>query len=201
MDGFKAFKYFQAIRLHFTKENFDVFETGAAIKGSRAVFEERNDKLLYERLARKFDTDQELIQFIVSNIAYGHVNVVYSTESDELYNRWVKRKQAITQCFREELDLILDHMRKNKLSGDKLFSIDNCSPELLNLYIGGYVSLETMVILRSFNDYLIEWEPLIMLWSNHFLIIRKANRFVKFKRDRVQSIYDNFIHELDEMKS
>lgn len=201
MDGFKAFKYFQAIRLHFTTENFDVFESGAAIKGSREVFEQRNDRMLYERLARKFDTDQELIQFIVSNVAYGHMNVVYSSESDEFYQKWIKRKQAITNCFRTDLDYIVEHFRKNKLSGDRLFSIEECSPELLNMYIGGYVSLETMVILRSFDDYLAKWEPLIMLWSNHFLIIRKANRFVKFKQDRVQSIYDNFIQELDEMKS
>ena len=201
MDGFKAFKYFQAIKLHFTSERYDVIEMNGRITGSRASFEKRRDRGLFERLANKFDTDRELIQFLVANFAYGHKNVVYSSESEEYYNLWTRRKESITQVFNVDLNNIISHFQKNELSEQNLYSIDNGMPELLNLYIGGHVSLETMVILQSFDDYLSKWEPLIMLWHDHFLVIRKSIRFVKFKKDRVQSIYDNFLEELREMQS
>ena len=201
MDGFKAFKYFQAIKLHFTSERYDVFEMNGRVTGTRASFEKRNDRGLFEKLAKKFDTDRELIQFLAANFAYGHRNVVYSAESDEYYTLWMRRKESITQVFKNDLSSIISHLEKSNISGEAVFSIENGMPELLNLYIGGYVSLETMVILQNFDDYLSKWEPIIMLWHDHFLVIRKSNRFVKFKKDRLQSIYDNFINELKELKS
>lgn len=197
MDGFKAFKYFQAMKLHFTSERYDVFEMNGRVSGSRESFEKRRDRGLFEKLAKKFDTDRELIQFLAANFAYGHRNVVYSSESDEYYRVWMKRKESITQVFKTDLDFILARFEKDKLPYSALYSIDSGMPELLNLYIGGYVSLETMIILQSFDDYLSKWEPLIMLWHDHFLVIRKANRFVKFKKDRVQSIYDNFTDDME----
>lgn len=201
MDGFKAFKYFQAIKLHFTSERYDVFEMNGRVTGTRASFEKRNDRGLFEKLAKKFDTDRELIQFLAANFAYGHRNVVYSAESDEYYTLWMRRKESITQVFKNDLNSIVSHFEKNNVSGEALYSIETGMPELLNMYIGGHVSLETMVILQNFDDYLSKWEPIIMLWHDHFLVIRKSNRFVKFKKDRVQSIYDNFKEELKELKS
>lgn len=201
MGGFKAFKYFQAIKLHFTSERYDVFEMNGRVTGTRASFEKRNDRGLFEKLAKKFDTDRELIQFLAANFAYGHRNVVYSVESDEYYKLWMRRKESITQVFKNDLNSIISHLEKSNISGEALFSIENGMPELLNMYIGGHVSLETMVILQNFDDYLSKWEPIIMLWHDHFLVIRKSNRFVKFKKDKLQSIYDNFINELKELKS
>ena len=197
MDGFKAFKYMTALKLHFTTEKYDVFETGCKVKGSRETFEKRNDRKLYELLADKFPTERELIQFIVANLAYGHRDIVYSSDSDDYYQLWTKRKESITQVFRNDLSNIVAHFAKQNLPGNALYSIESGMPELLNLYLGGRVSLETMVILQRIDNYLEQWEPLIMLWHNNFLVIRKVNRFVKFKMDRVMPIYENFKEELE----
>lgn len=201
MDGFKAFKYFMAIRLHFTNEKYDVFEMNGRVSGSRTAFERRNDRGLFEKLARKFDTDKELIQFLTANFAYGNRNVVYSNESDDFYNLWIRRKESLSQVFRNDLNMIVSHFEKSKIPGNSLYCIDSGMPELLNMYIGGHVTLETMVLLQNFDDYLSKWEPLIMLWHDYFLVIRKSNKFIKFNRDRLQSIYNNFTDEMKEMQS
>jgi len=196
MDGFKAYKYFTAIKLHFTTEKYDVIDMNGRVSGSRTAFEKRNDRGLFEKLARKFDADQELIQFLVANFAYGHRNVVYSNDSDEYYRVWVKRKQSRTQQFCNDLDVITNHLEMKKLAKDSMYSVDTGMPELLNLYLGGYVTLETMVILQDFDDYLQKWEPIIMLWHDHFLTIKKSKRFVKYDQNRLQSIYNNFTENL-----
>ena len=192
MDGFKAYKYFMAVKLHFTTEKYDVFEMNGRVSGSRVAFERRNDRGLFEKLARKFPTDQELIQFLVANFAYGHQNVVYSHDSDTYFQVWNKRKESRTRTFNVDLDSILNHLETNNISPDALYAVDSGMPELLNMYLGGFITLETMVILQDFDDYLSKWEPLIMLWHDHFLIIRKAKRFVKYDENRLKLIYQDF---------
>lgn len=188
MDGFKAYKYFMAIKLHFTSEKYDVFEMNGRVSGSREAFERRNDRGLYEKLARKFPSDAELIQFLVANIAYGHMNVVYSGDSEEYYSVWRKRKESMSRVFEMDLNTISNHVKNL----DDMYSIDDGAPILLKLYLGGHITLETMAILQDFDDYLSKWEPLIMLWHDHFLVIRKVKRFVKYDKTRVQYLYSNF---------
>ena len=188
-----------AIKLHFTSERYDVFETNGRVSGSRAAFERRNDRGLFEKLAKKFDKDQDLIQFLVANFAYGHKNVVYSNDSDAYYTLWMKRKESRSQVFQNDLNSIINHLERSRMKGDALYSVESGMPELLNLFIGGHVTLETMVILQDFDDYLLKWEPLIMLWHDYFLVIRKVKRFVRYDQNRVQLIYNNFKEQLSEL--
>ena len=83
MDGFKAYKYYIAIKLHFTKDNFDVFKNRGNVKGTRDAFNARNDRYMFEKLARKYPVDRDLIQFYVANFAYGNDAAVYSFEEAE----------------------------------------------------------------------------------------------------------------------
>ena len=188
-----------AVKLHFTTEKYDVFEMNGRVAGSRAAFDKRNDRGLFEKLAKKFDNDQEYIQFLVANFAYGHKNVVYSNESDEYYRNWMKRKESRTQQFNADLSNIINHLEMNRIPASQLYSVDTGMPELLNLYLGGHVSIETMVILQDFDNYLSEWEPLIMLWHDSFLTIRKCTRFVKYDKIKLSSIYTKFKGQLAEL--
>ena len=199
MDGFKAYKYFMAIKLHFNSERYDVFESNGRVSGSRETFEKRNDRFLFEKLATKFSSDKELIQFLVANISYGNKNVVYSSESDDYYQMWCKRKESMSRVFELDLKTVYNLAESKGLKFDDLFSIEDGAPPLLNLFVGGHVTLETMSILQDFDDYLSKWEPLIMLWHDHFLVIRKIKRFVKYDKNRVQYIYSNFKESLSEI--
>jgi hypothetical protein len=64
MNGYQAYKYFMAVKLHFTTEKYDLFEKRGRVSGTQATFEKRNDRGLFEKLADNFDTDQQLIQFL-----------------------------------------------------------------------------------------------------------------------------------------
>lgn len=198
MDGFKAYKYFIAIKLHFTSERYDVFETNGRVSGSREAFERRNDRGLFEKLAKKFSSDQELIQFLVANVAYGHMNVVYSCESEEYYALWKRRKESISRVFEVDLHTIAEYLRFNNATIDDLYSIDDKdgTPLLLKLYIGKHITLETMAILQDIDNYLPNWQSLIMLWHDHFLTVRKVKRFVKYDKSRIQYLYGVFKENL-----
>lgn len=199
MDGFSAYKYFMAVRVHFTNERYDVFEKNGRTYGTREAFEKRNDCGIFEKLAKKFPTDREYIQFLVANFAYGNRAVVYSAESFEYYQLWQRRKESRTRHFQLELNTIINHFEVNHLNHERLYSIETGMPELLNLYLGGYVSIETMVILQALDNYLPDWEPLIMLWHDSFLTIRKCEKFVKYDADKIRKVYDNFKERLQQL--
>lgn len=199
MDGFDAYRYYMACKLHFTSDKYDVFESNGRVKGTRNIFDQRNDKYLFEKLARKYDQPYNVIQYFVANFAYGNDAVVYSDSvADENLVVWQKRKQSLTQTFKDDLDKIQLHLEKNKLSKDRLFNfVDGNQPELLKLFLGGHVCIETMVILNSYASYLSSWKDnanLLFEWYTRR--IDKCKKFVKFDSDKCLNIFKHFEEEI-----
>lgn len=198
IDAFQTYKYFMAIKLHLTTDRYDVFKSDGRVSGTRQTFEKRNDRFLFERLGRKFNQPRELIEYFVANISYGNKNVIYSAESDEYYDTWLKRKEARTYTFKQQLSVITNHLYSNKLEYEKLYDTDQNIPELLKLYVGGHIHLETMVIIDDLDEYMSKWEHLNMLWHDQLRIINKMKKFVKYDKDKIQSIYLTFKEEFSE---
>jgi hypothetical protein len=198
IDGFQAYKYFMAIKLHLTTDRYDVFQSNGRVSGTRVTFEKRNDRFLFEKLGHKFSQPRELIEYFVANIAYGNKNVIYSSESDEHYDIWIRRKEARTYMFKQQLDYIRTYLETDNKKFEDLFSIENNIPELLKMYVGGYIHLETMIIINDVENFLPKWKPLVMLWGDQLRILNKIKKFVKYDKDKLQSIYLTFKDEFSE---
>lgn len=191
-----------AVKLHFTTSKYNVFNNRGHVKGARDTFYARNDRFIFERLARKFPTERELIQYFVANFAYGNPEVVYEPGmGDANFVTWNKRKQSISQIFEDDLHKILLHLEKEGLTENQLYEKTGGNvPELFKLYVGGYITIETMVILNSLTDYLSAMkDQLNLLWSEECRIIEKCSGFIKFDKDRLTKVYENFKQELVEL--
>ena len=203
MDGFRAYKYYLAVKLHFTTDKYDVFETRGNVKGSREAFEARNDRLIFEKLARKFDKDQELIQYFVANFAYGNEQVAYYNEdATSNFDLWRKRKQAITQIFVNDLATMLTNLENNGIMGNRLFNfVGGDYPVALNLYVGGKISIETLSIIDDIYPILSAWKksPAGMIWENELRRITKLKRFVKYNKSKIAEVWAHFQEELNEL--
>jgi len=197
MTGFKAFRYYIALKLHFSKESFDVFKNKGNIKGSYSAFEARNDKYLFEKLARKYSKDQELIQFLVSNLAYGHDTVVYAMEeAEEYYIQWIKRKQSITKTFLDDLNTIQLYAEKNSCTLDQIINFTlNTYPVIIKLYLGKQICMESINILNDFVPMINKWkqEPSMLIIENDILRIQKLKGFVKYNRTKVENQVNEFV--------
>jgi hypothetical protein len=202
MDGYKAWKLYMAVKLHFTTTKYNVFNNRGHVKGARDTFYARNDRFIFERLARKFPTERDIIQYFVANFAYDNPEVVYTqSEGDTNLNTWNKRKQSISQVFENDLHVILLHLEKERLTENDLYEGSGSNlPELFKLFLGGYITIETMVILDSFANYLTSISSKInLLWSEECLKIEKCKGFIKFDRDRLLQVYENFKQETVEL--
>lgn len=204
MDGFKAYKYYIAVKLHFTKDNFDVFKNRGNLKGTREAFNARNDRFMFEKLARKFPVDKELIQFYVANFAYGNDTAVYSFEEAESnLIEWNRRKQSITKIFSDDCNKILLDACKNKLKEDSIFNLTNkgyCS--ILKLFLGNQISIETVRIIDDLHPMIDSWKnnsSMILLWEDDIRRIEKSKGFVKYDMVKIQKVFDTFLNEIKEL--
>ena len=204
MDGFKAYKYYMAIKLHFTKDNFDVFKNRGNVKGTREAFNARNDRYIFEKLARKYPVDKDMIQFFVANFAYGNDTSLYSYEEAETnLLEWQKRKQSITKIFSDDCGTILLTAHKNKhKEADIFYFTSNSYPSILKLYLGKQISIETVRILDDMLNMVEKWKEntsMVVLWENDIRRIEKAKGFVKYDKERVSKVFNTFKEEVSEL--
>jgi len=199
IDAFQTYKYYTAVRLHLTTDRYDVFQSNGRVSGSRATFDKRPDRGLFEKIGRKFSAPRDLIEYFVANIAYGNDSVVYSTTADEYYTTWISRKESRTALFKKQMSQIYNHLELKNLSEEDLYSVEGEIPELLNLYFTGAVHLETMVILDELENFLPRWDCLSLIWGDQLRIINKIKKFVKFDRSKVELIYNHYREHATEL--
>ena len=203
MDGLKAYRYYLAIKLHFTTDKFNVFENRGNVRGTREAFNARNDRYIFEKLAKRFPEDKEIIQFFVSNFAYGNDTAIYAgQEAEENFTLWMKRKQSISKNFIDDLATILTHIEQNKLKHTAIFEFtDSEYPVALKLFVGGKISIETLRIIDDFYPILEKWESqnaIKYIWQDEFRRIKKLTGFVKYDKIKLEKVFNSFQEEIAE---
>jgi len=198
MTGFKAFRYYLALKLHFNNDKYNVFENKGNIKYSYENFNSRNDRHIFEKLARKFDTDKDLIQFLVANFAYGHDNMIFAIEeANEYYLEWQKRKQSISRIFKDDLNTIELESQKNALSIDQIINFTlNEYPSIIKLYLGKKIAIESISILNDLLDFIPKWKQnpsAMLILESDIRRIEKLKGFVKYEAERIKPIFNEFI--------
>jgi hypothetical protein len=193
-----------AIKLHFSQDNFDVFKNRGSVKGTRDTFNSRNDRFFFDKLARKYSSDRDLIQFYVANFAYGNESVIYSQEeSQSNIIEWTRRKESITKIFSDDCSTIINDAYKKKLTEDSVINFTlNKYPSILTLYLGKQISLETIRILDDFDELLSKWKSnssLTLLWDSEIRRLAKSKGFVKYDTNKVSTVYQSFKEELKEL--
>ena len=203
MDGYKAYRYYLAIKLHFTTDKFDVFQNRGNVKGTREAFNARNDRYIFEKLAQKHSDDKEIIQFFVSNFAYGNDTAIYAgQEAEDNFMQWNKRKQSITKIFVDDLATLLTHIETNRLKHSALFEFtENEYPVALKMFVGGKIAIETLRIIDDFSGIIEKWNQNLSvkyIWDNEMRRIKKLTGFVKYDKIKIEKIFSAFKEELAE---
>lgn len=193
MDGFKAYKYYTALKLHFTSQKYDVFIHRGHVRGTREKFNQRNDRYIFEKLARRY-SDKDFIQYVASNLMYDNSNVIYDdTTGQENYKEYIRRKQSITKVFTDDLQKIIDSKMSYNINNEQI-------PTVMQLFLGGKITIETLVILNDFDGILDKVRSntsLAIMLENDLLRIEKSKKFVKYDSYKVMKPYTEFIQDIN----
>lgn len=192
MEPFEVYRYYLALRLHFTTDKYDAIKQQGRVKASRQAFFKRNDLLAIRRVAETY-SDKEVVDFLVSNFTSGdRWGGVFDVEAKERYTGWKKRIESLTYTFEKELQKIQLFCEKSKLTfGDCLVSTKSQHPYIIKMYLRGDVSIETLVILNqisNFTDRLDEQLIGDLVWPDVSRIIRKYTPFLGIKKEKYDRI-------------
>lgn len=169
MDGFSVYKYYLAMKFHFTVPGYDVFKHKGRVRANESNYQEKGLRFRMESLGRRFKTPQDAVSFFLACNLYG-ADVFNDVESSEAWITWKKRSEMMTR-------FIMDDIAENCSSTD---------PESVAKAVsGGKLSYESAVAInRIFNIVPILQENFI--YSKIGDRITKLDKFIKYDESKVQ---------------
>ena len=188
MTGFEVYKIYLAIKLHFTKDDYNYFTFNGKSRASESSFEKRKDRYFFKKLATKFDRDT-ILQFFVSHFVENSSTWIgdISVYNSSTYNNWKKKIQSMTFMFENDIDYLIDIC-----SFEDIFDCKSGNhPILLQAYLGERVTLESMVILNSLVKYIPDFNKKInepVVWPEVRKKVVKYEPFLSIDKNKYKSI-------------
>ena len=189
--GYGAYLVFVTVRNHFETPTFDFFKH-KQVKAKKSTYLKRNDKSFFDMVAKDYDVE-EIMDFFIANRLEGknYITDLLDEEAQINYTNYKRRKQSLTYVFKSEIQG-LDCPTVFKCYEDQY-------PEIVQLYLQGRVSPETMVILNDYTSFIEKFDKYYdhndPIWSKISLKLRKYKSFVKYPKDKIKSILKEKIDE------
>jgi len=189
-----AYRCYLSLKNHFTKDKYDYHKYCGKSRATVQSFYKRKDRFWFEKIARN-KSDQEVIEFFLSNfISCTDPGKLWIgeiiREGESRYTEWKRRTQSLSYIFKNEMDNILANQDL-----DSIFSKKSGHPIILKKYLGGEVSIESMVILDKILGYRQEFDANIQdpVWETVSLRIKKYSSFLNIDVFRYKKILKEIV--------
>ena len=193
---FETYQHYLSLKNHFTNPKYDFFKYGAKTRASVTSFNKRKDKYWFEKTSRKY-SDKEVVDFLVSNFtATDNPQNLWIGEiinsGERNYSEWMKRQQSLTYLFKEQSNELF--------SESKLDDVFNCSkghPPVLKMFLGGKISLETLVIYDKIFLFGNTFDKKLLdpVWESVSLKLKKYSPFINIDVFNYRKILRSIINE------
>ena len=189
MMPFDAYRCYLSLKNHFTKDHYDYYKNEGRTRVKKETFYKRKDRFWFERFARQ-KNDKEVVDFFVSNfVSTTDPSRMYIGElvknGEERYVDWKKRTQSLSYMFKEESEsLFKDHQM------DEVFDCSKGHPIVLKKFLGGNISLETLVIYDRILGYGNNFDKKLKdpVWETVSKRVRKYTPFLNIDVFRYKKI-------------
>ena len=192
MEPFEVYRYYLALRLHFTTDQYDVIKQQGRVRASKQSFFKRKDLLAIRKIAESY-SDRDIVDFLVANFVSGdRWGGVFDSESKDRYLQWKKRMESISYTFKREVDKCVLVLEKQGIKFTDLFtSIGGQHPPIVKLYLRNDVSIETLVILNKLNKFTEQLDVDLkddLVWPDISRIIKKYSPFLNIQKDKYNEL-------------
>ena len=189
-----AYRCYLALKNHFTKDKYDYHKYRGKVRATNEAFYKRKDRFWFEKFARQ-KNDKEVEEFFVSNFIYstdpGTVWIgEMIKEGEGRYTEWKKKVQSLTYIFKEEASTIFENKKV-----DDMFDCSKGHPPILKSYLGGDISLESMVIYDRILGYGKDFDKRLKdpVWETVSRKIKKYSPFLNIDVSRYKKILKEVI--------
>ena len=183
-----------ALKNHFTKDHYDYIKYRGKTRASNEAFYKRKDRFWFEKFARQ-KNDKEIEEFFVSNFIYStDPSTVWIgemiKEGEGRYQEWQKKVQSLTYIFKEETESVFENKKM-----DDMFDCSKGHPPILKSYLGGDISLESIVIYDRILGYGKDFDKRLKdpVWETVSRKIKKYSPFLNIDVSRYKKILKEVI--------
>ena len=191
---FDAYRCYLSLKNHFTKDHYDYHKYRGKTRATVQAFYKRKDRFWFEKFARQ-KNDKEVEEFFVSNFIYStDPSTVWIgemiKEGEGRYQEWQKKVQSLTYIFKEETESVFENKKM-----DDMFDCSKGHPPILKSYLGGDISLESMVIYDRIFDYGKDFDKRLKdpVWETVSRKIKKYSPFLNIDVSRYKKILKEVI--------
>lgn len=190
--AFEVYRYYLALRLHFTTDQYDAIKQKGKVRASRQAFAKRNDLIAIRKIAETY-SDKDIVNFLVANFITGdRWGGVFDTEAKERFMLWKKRIESLSYTFEKEISYLQLQMEKQSKPFDYIFAPSkNEHPYILKSYLRRTTSIETLVILNNFYNFVDNFDKEYyndLMWPDISRIIKKYSPFLNVQQEKYNGI-------------
>lgn len=114
--GYTVFRFYRVVELHFTTDHYDLFKHKGRVNGGTVDDFMNHPRLdFYNRFSSNFRERNELLDYFVANFAYRNKKgFIFNKKSNSFSfrNEWVRRKENITEVFKEDIQKIMEKYKE-----------------------------------------------------------------------------------------
>ena len=185
---FETYKTYLAMKQHFTKDKYDYHKYCGRSRATLSAFHKRKDRYFFEKMSRSHP-DKEIEDYFLANFVtckdpeplwIGEI----IQEGDKNYQQWQKKVQSLSYVFREDIDKLFDR------KVDEVFDCSKGHPHILKSYLGGYTTLETLVICDRIFGYVKNFDKKLQdpVWETVSRRIKKYTPFLNINVPRYKKV-------------
>ena len=194
---FETYQTYLSMKSHFTNRKYDFFKYGGKSRATITSFNKRKDKYWFEKTSRKY-SDQQILDFLLSNfLSTDNPQNLWIGEiinsGERNYAEWMRRQQSLTYLFKEQLNELLSSKNLNEV-----FDCSNRKhPVVLKRYLGGEISLETLMILEKVFSFAKNFDKKLEdpVWETVSMKLKKYNPFLNINVFQYKKILRELVNE------
>ena len=180
MEPIDVYLMYCAMKAHFGKSDYDFVTYRGKTRIKRDTFYKRKDRSFFVKLARKYKTEQEITNYLVSNFIRDKKGYI-ANFNDENYESWKLKRQGFFDLFEVEMKPLVNAF-------EDLFTVTNGQhPKLMKEFLGGRVSLETTIILDELVGYSQSWNKQLeddIIWIDLRNLMNNYKRFLTIDQEQ-----------------
>lgn len=171
MTGFDTYKIYNSLKLHYSRENFNAYTYNFKTRINPRSYEKLRFRYTFEKLASRYKTKEDIIDFFTSNFIAGCSWVMDMTEKN--MNERRARLESFSYRFKNDINKFSEY------DFDELCVLKDGENILINEYTQGNINIETISVIDLLIDFI---KPLLSKLNDPLGMKReKAMMAMKYK--------------------
>ena len=180
MEPIDVYLMYCAMKAHFGKGDYDFVTYKGKTRIKRDTFYKRKDRSFFVKLSRKYKTEQEIQNYFVANFIKDKKGYI-ANFNNENYESWKLKRQGFFDLFEVEMKPLVEAF-------EDLFTVTNGQhPKLMREFLGGRVSLETLIILDELVNFGPDWNKQLeddIIWIDLDNLMNNYERFLTIDQEQ-----------------